>query len=81
VPRATAFDNSLAACVAVAGSYELVATALSHFLGAQPKPRSLCGRQRREVAVAENLMASDPTARWAVTDECSTTERAAASTL
>jgi pimeloyl-ACP methyl ester carboxylesterase len=69
-PRAAAFDHSLAACVAVDGVYELGATVLSHFPGSRAEVEvALRADRAPEVdAAMENLMGSDPTVRWAITN-------------
>jgi alpha-beta hydrolase superfamily lysophospholipase len=68
-PRAAAFEHRLAACVADDGVYELAATVLSHFPGSRADAESALRADRApEVdALMEQLMASDPTVRWAIT--------------
>ena len=69
-PRAAAFEHRLAACVAVDGIYELGATVLSHFPGSRAEVEAALRAERApEVdAAMENLMANDPTVRWAITN-------------
>ena len=69
-PRAAAFEHRLAACVAVDGIYELGATVLSHFPGSRADVEvALRADRTPEVdAAMENLMGSDPTVRWAITN-------------
>jgi alpha-beta hydrolase superfamily lysophospholipase len=68
--RAAAFEHRLAACVAVDGVYELGSTVLSHFPGTRVEVEAaLRAEHAPEVdAAMENLMASDPTVRWAITN-------------
>jgi pimeloyl-ACP methyl ester carboxylesterase len=67
-PRAAAFDHRLAACVAVDGIYELGSTVLSHFPGSRADVEAALRAERApEVdALMQNLMASNPTVRWAI---------------
>ena len=69
-PRAAAFEHRLAACVTVDGIYELGATVLSHFPGSRAEVEvALRADRAPEVdAAMENLMGSDPTVRWAITN-------------
>ena len=68
--RAAAFDHRLAACVAVDGIYELGSTVLSHFPGSRAEVEAgLRAERAPEVdAAMDELMASDPTVRWAITN-------------
>ena len=68
--RAAAFDHRFAACVAVDGIYELGSTVLSHFPGSRAEVEAgLRAERAPEVdAAMDELMASDPTVRWAITN-------------
>jgi len=69
-PRAAAFEHRLAACVANDGVYELGATVLSHFPGSRADVETALQAEHAPAvdAAIENLMAKDPTVRWAITN-------------
>lgn len=68
-PRAAAFDDRLAACVAWDGVYDLGASVMAHFPGTRGETRALLEAETApevDTAIAV-LMEASPTVRWAVT--------------
>jgi pimeloyl-ACP methyl ester carboxylesterase len=68
-PRAAAFEHRLAACVAMDGVYDLGLTVTQNMGGTRAEAEAvLCAASAPELdAMIEQLMATNPTIRWAAT--------------
>jgi dienelactone hydrolase len=68
-PRAAAHEPRLAACVAVDGVYDLGQVATANFPGPRAQTESLLRAPTAPLVdeAIETMMASNPTARWAIT--------------
>ncbi|HEY1443117.1 MAG TPA: alpha/beta fold hydrolase [Mycobacterium sp.] len=68
-PRAAAFEHRLAACVAMDGVYDLGLTVTQNMPGTRAEAEAvLCAASAPELdAMIEQLMATNPTIRWAAT--------------